>query len=109
MTIPRFAIILTHNRPHLLAEAFWSAVSQGAYVIIIDNASNPPVPDGYMAPNTLIRVPLQPPNLSRLWNIGLGITVIQAQLKSAQEWDVVYLCDDVQLPPGWWDTVSLFM
>src|SRR5262245_26299138 len=105
----RVAIILTHNRPELLDQTFWSAVSQGAYVIIIDNASEPPVPDVFSAPNTLIRVPTQPPNLSRFWNIGLGISVVQGQIWGVQEWDVAYLCDDVQLPSGWWDVVSSCM
>src|SRR5262245_23388205 len=105
--IPRFAVIITHNRLDLLTKAFWSVTSQGAFVVIIDNASNPPVsPNFFEAPHVLLYVPDQPPNLSRLWNIGTMVVTSHANELLFFDWDIAYLCDDVELPPGWFDAVS---
>jgi len=46
----------------------------------------------------------QPPNLSRLWNIGIDIAHNYFYMRG--EWDVAVLNDDAIPPPGWFDAVS---
>lgn len=74
------------------------------HVIIVDNASDPPVPDDEWPVNvTVVHDPLQPPNLAYLWNSQLD-SIHDSRLSS--EWDVALLCDDVLMPPDWFDRVS---
>ncbi len=90
------AVVLTHNRPELLRECVAAITSQVDVVIVIDNASDPPARvDGV----TLIAVPDQPPNLSRLWNLG-----IDTALKDDVRY-VAFLCDDALVPRGWFGAV----
>jgi glycosyltransferase involved in cell wall biosynthesis len=110
LVIPRYAIVLTHNRPELLAQCVAAIREQSDFTIVIDNASDPPValadfPDPVNI-LTLIRDPEQPPNLSRLWNRGFD-TIMDRALSS--EWDVAVLCDDVIVPDGWFETVATGM
>jgi glycosyltransferase involved in cell wall biosynthesis len=104
VTPPRFAVVLTHNRPALLWECVESVFPQVDHLIIVDNASVPPVPDDEWPANaTVVHDPTQPPNLSRLWNTQLDS--IQAT-EPGPRWDVVLLCDDVLMPSDWFDRVS---
>lgn len=104
MTPSRYAVVLTHNRPALLWECVESVSPQVDQVRIVDNASDPPVPDDEWPSNVVvIHDPLQPPNLAYLWNRQLD--AIQGSDPGAQ-WDVAVLCDDVLMPPGWLDCVS---
>jgi glycosyltransferase involved in cell wall biosynthesis len=104
MTPPRFAVVLTHNRPALLWECVESVFPQVDHVIVVDNASDPPVPDDEWPANvTVVYDPLQPPNLAYLWNSALDR--IQGQ-RPGDAWDVALLCDDVLMPPDWFDRVS---
>jgi glycosyltransferase involved in cell wall biosynthesis len=109
VTIPRYAIVLTHDRPELLKQCVAAIREQSDFTIVIDNASDPPVtladfPDPVNI-LSLIRDPEQPPNLSRLWNRGLD-KVVDIEQASASEWDVAILCDDVIVPEGWFETVA---
>ena len=110
MTIPRYAIVLTHDRPELLKQCVAAIRAQADITVIIDNASNPPVTVDDFPPGPsfiLMTVPDQPPNLSHLWNIGLG--AIHNLNKMAPEWNVAILCDDVIVPEGWFETVASCM
>ena len=111
LTPPRYAIILTHNRPELLAQCVAAIRLQADVTIIIDNASEPAVaPEDFPleggGPFLLINDPLQPPNLSYLWNRGFDAV---SRLNNSPQWDVAVLCDDVTVPEGWFDTVSTCM
>lgn len=105
----RFAIILTHNRPELLRET-WKAIGpQVELVIVIDNASDPPVDATELHAQTwstaLCQVPDQPPNLARLWNVGLEF----CRNLTGPDGRVAVLCDDAPPPAGWFDVVSAAM
>ena len=114
--VDRYAIILTHNRPELLRECVEAIGPQVDHVIVIDNASSPPVsisnlPNG-QARLFALYVPDQPPNLSRLWNLGLNkVEFIRDihRLSREDPWYVAFLCDDAIAPPGWYDAVTAAM
>lgn len=101
--IPRVAVVPTHSRPAELLRLLGSLASQCDVVFVIDNASTPPVVS-YDENVRIIRDEEQPPNLSRLWNVGLE--------RAANMWldvsmyDVGVFNDDANVPAGWWDTVS---
>src|SRR5688572_21574314 len=112
--VARYALVPTHNRPVELRRLVISLVNQCDAVVIIDNASDPLV--DLDADDELARCPLplhvirddeQPPNLSRLWNVGLDY--IFRQLRGgdpSDPWDVAVLNDDTELPLGWFDYVA---
>lgn len=97
------AIILTHNRPELLRECVLAIAPQVEHVVVIDNASDPPVSQILGGDVTLIAVPDQPPNLSRLWNIGIDVV----SERNARY--VAFLCDDALVPDGWFAAVTTAM
>lgn len=106
------AVILTHNRHALLRECVHAIRSQVDYVVIIDNASEPPVQFtdvGVSAVQLIIHDPLQPPNLALFMNEGFDAVARHAAEWSVAEWDVATLCDDVVAPAGWFDAVRLPM
>lgn len=101
----RYAVILTHNRPELLGQTVMAIKGQVDCVIIIDNASWPPVDlssswadDAYV---TALHIPDQPPNLSELWCRGLDYAT-----HSGEVCRVAFLCDDAPPPPDWFDAVT---
>lgn len=101
----RYAVILTHNRPEMLADTVRDIAPQCDHVLVVDNASDPPVQRGDLAPGNVevMTVPDQPPNLARLWNTALD--VIAARLDGVR-YDVALLCDDLDIPDDWYDRVS---
>lgn len=62
-----FAVIPTHDRPAELLQTIASLGLPPDRVLVIDNASTPPVAD---IAAQVVRDEEQPPNISRLWNIG---------------------------------------
>jgi len=122
MDIPRVAVVATHNRPAELARLLDAIRPQCDFQIVIDNASTPPAHlpyPGAIGPNTVaapagvaltfIRDEEQPPNLSRLWNVGLNQAAALMGWIGADTYDVAVLNDDAVPPPGWWDEVSRLM
>ena len=101
----RFAVIPTHNRPEHLANCVEAIHPQVEMTFIIDNASDPPVGGHHLAPCVIIRHPEQPPNLSRLWNIGLDAVEAYAKLTALDHWDVAILNDDSLPYEGWKENV----
>jgi hypothetical protein len=103
-----YAVIPTHNRHDDLAELL-GTIPADVDVLVIDNASEPPIEKPVTHPSQVPsyfvhRDDEQPPNLSRLWNIGLD----WAQFRNdksfrgpgpATEYAVAILNDDVLLPP----------
>lgn len=103
----RAAVIPTRNRHEMLADCINSVVDQVDRVIVIDNGSDPQVdPDPWQGKVGVLYVALDPPNISMFWNIGLSVA---AQASPTDEWDVAVLNDDVVVPPGWVDTLSVRM
>lgn len=102
----RYAVILTHNRPELLAAAMRAIAPQVDRVIVVDNASEPPVriTGEWWAMNAeLITDPTQPPNLAALWNEQLRRIAAYEDFVPDSTWEVALLCDDAITPPGWFD------
>jgi glycosyltransferase involved in cell wall biosynthesis len=117
--IPRIGIVPTHNRPAELARLLDALAPQCHAVIVVDNASTPPVdlprkrwgPGGPGAEHVgmrqhVIRDEEQPPNLSRLWNVGLDAAADYVRGGDYVGHDVAIFNDDAVVPPGWWDLVS---
>lgn len=94
-------MVLTHNRPEMLRECVDAITPQVDVVLVIDNASDPPVE---LDDTAVMYVPDQPPNLAHLWN--LGFEFIRLWIADENEYDVAVLCDDVVAPPGWFDAVA---
>ena len=106
--IPRYAVILTHQRPVELRRAVEAVMWQADHVLVVDNASAPPVEawPGIAGNVVIVRHPLQPPNLAVLWNFALNMIATQVLGPANGRWDVALLCDDVEVPPHWYDNVS---
>lgn len=118
MTVPgRYAVIATRDRPTELANVVTTLHAQDVAVMVVDNGSDPPAspPVAFDAdwpiPNapTVIVDYEQPPNLSRLWNLGLDEVEQQARHRGLTEWDVAVVNDDAVLPDGWYDACSAGM
>lgn len=101
---PRFAIIPTKNRPGYLADCITSLTGQVHTIIVVDNGSTPAVEE--TGNIVVISHDEYPPNISRLWNLGLDLAADGARLIHASEWDVLVVNDDVVCPPGLIDTLS---
>lgn len=118
MDIPRIAVVATHNRPAELARLLDAIAPQCDRIIVVDNASDPPVKPMTFWPERIaddtpsvtrvhvIRDEEQPPNLSRLWNLGLDRARQLVDPLAGEPYDVAVLNDDAVPPPGWWDAVS---
>lgn len=113
----RYAVILTHDRPELLRETWCAIGPQVDLVIIIDNASSPPVDfDEYHGDpwfTAVLTIPDQPPNLSALWNQGIAAAMkmhtMQRDAALAEPALIAVLCDDAPPPEGWFDAVAAAM
>jgi hypothetical protein len=106
----RFAVVVAHNRPALLVECVAAIGPQVDTVIVVDNASDPPVDLGSLLVGmavghevALIKVPDQPVNLPRLWNKGIGVAAALADVTGPCH--IAVLCDDAIVPLGWFDAV----
>lgn len=104
----RFALILGHNRPTEIQDVIDDIKDQVSYILVIDNASQPPLhtvlekPTG--TPLTFLRDMTQPANLPRLWNIGFE--QIRMLAEDPMDWKIAVLTDDVRIPEGWFKAVS---
>lgn len=112
-TVPRYAIIPTHNRPQRLLALVASLGRQCDHIIVLDNASEPPVDREKLSAAAghaveVIRDEEQPPHLSRYWNVMLDhITKVEALNEGGwRTWDVAVLNDDAIVPAGWYDACS---
>lgn len=107
--IYRVAVIPTRNRHRMMFDAVERLVSQVDRVIIVDNRSAP-----YYSRHTwgmvewwdegLIHViphHEDPPNISRLWNLGLIAAEHMAEEAEVEAWDVAVLNSDVVVPHHW--------
>lgn len=109
--VSRLAVIPSHNRPDELNRLLAALRDQCDIAIVIDNASTPPLKP--KAPGSIVHLMYddeQPPNLSRLWNVGLDEArrMVEAWdlLDADGAYDVAVFNDDAVPPPGWWDAVS---
>lgn len=106
----RAAVVPTRDRHDLLTECVGSVVDQVDRVIIIDNLSDPPVDvEQWHGKVGVVRLPLDPPNISTFWNTGLALADASAHAAGATAWDIAVLNSDVVVPPGWVHTLSTAM
>lgn len=106
----RFAVIPTYNRPEVLLRTLRSIQDQADAILVIDNGDDP----NLRAPNAMgkwerFEVPMRPPNLSRLWNVGLDICQQHAYAHRYERWDVAVLNDDAIIPPYWFNAIATYM
>lgn len=107
MDYGKLAVIPTHNRPEQLDACVALIDRQVHHTFVIDNASDEPI--WYPCPITVIRDEEQPPNLSRLWNVGLSAASVKAQEWGLERWYTAVLNDDALPPAGWMDAVCQAM
>jgi GT2 family glycosyltransferase len=94
----------------MLADCINSVVDQVDRVIIIDNLSSPPIdPEPWHGRVAVVSVPIDPPNISTLWNVGIALADASAHAEQAKCWDIAVLNSDVVVPPGWIDHLSAAM
>ena len=105
----RAAVIPTRDRHDMLADCITSVVDQVDRVIVIDNLSSPPIdPEPWHGKVGVVTVPIDPPNISTLWNVGLALADAQAH-QHADAWDIAVLNSDVTVPAGWVERLSTAM
>ena len=98
----RAAVIPTRDRHDMLADCINSVVDQVDSVIVIDNLSDPPIdPEPWDGKVGVAALPIDPPNISTLWNVGLALADSQAHRAGADQWDIAVLNSDVTVPTGW--------
>jgi glycosyltransferase involved in cell wall biosynthesis len=101
----RGALILTHNRPELLAECITAIKPQVDLVLVVDNASDPPA--RVEQDVHVLYVPDQPPNVANLWNQGWDwFAKFKHQYNEHDGLDIGMLCDDAVVPEGWFTAVT---
>jgi hypothetical protein len=113
-TVPRYAVIPTHNRPARLLALVVSLGAQCDHIVIVDNASTPPVNQAHLQASVpehcrveVIRDEEQPPNLSRIWNVMFDrVAERMANHWKFNTWDVAVFNDDSVVPAGWYNTVA---
>lgn len=111
-TVPRYAIIPTHNRPARLLALVTSLRGQCDRVLVLDNASDPPVDatrldEAFGGHDVQVwRDEEQPPHLSRYWNVLLDRIAEHTESEGITTWDVAILNDDATVPAGWYDACS---
>lgn len=106
----RAAVIPTRDRHSMLIDCINSVVNQVDRVLVIDNLSDPPIdPQPWGGKVGVVSLPIDPPNISTLWNVGLSLVDAGAHAADAEEWDIAVLNSDVVVPPGWFDALSTAM
>lgn len=101
-----FAAIPTHNRHVLLTELVRQLSGTVDYLIIVDNASDPPIRADEMKSASgietfVLHTPIQPPRLYLFWNMAFTTAQRVAEDQGQAEWNVAVLNDDTALPPSW--------
>lgn len=106
----RAAVIPARDRHDMLADCINSVIDQVDRVIVIDNLSDPPIdPEPWHGKVGVVSLPIDPPNISTLWNVGIALADAQAHQYGAEAWDIAVLNSDVVIPPGWIETLSTAM
>lgn len=114
MSIRQYAVITTRGeRPAELTECFEAAHCQispgrGCGVVVVDN-SDQGVRIGTHLGIPTVWDPHQPPNLSKLWNLGLNRVAKLAADEGVERYDVAVLNDDAVIPPWWFEQLGSAM
>lgn len=106
----RAAVIPARDRHDMLADCIHSVIDQVDRVIVIDNLSQPPIdPELWHGDVAAVSLPIDPPNISTLWNVGIALADAAAHAARSEEWDIAVLNSDVVIPSGWVETLSTAM
>lgn len=108
MTRLRFAVVPTRDRPEDFADCVLAIQPQVDSLIVVAHGDAAwtyswPLLRGTDWQRTYDG---DPPNISRMWNIGLDTAHSQAD---GEPYDVAVLNDDVIVPPDWFERVSTEM
>lgn len=102
MTVPAYAVIPSRGRINDLADTVAAIAPQVELVIIVDNGYEPPlIAVQFPGAICMHRYTEDPPNISRLWNLGIACAGLRARHAGYQEWDVAVLNDDAVVCQGW--------
>lgn len=107
----RFGVVPTHNRSDQLLALVTSLGPQVDQIIVLDNASEPPVDPDVLheaagVPVLVMGDPTQPPHLSRFWNNLFDACAHLAGQFGHDTWDVGVFNDDAIVPSAWFDLCS---
>lgn len=115
----RFAVIATRGRPDELQQCVAALAPQVDRIVVVDNNDKPTIWDLVSASRGQVIHrwdPTQPPNLSKLWNIGLNVVLERARggdctpdVKTLDPYDVAVVNDDAIVPAGWFEAVTSAM
>lgn len=106
----RVAVIPARDRHDMLADCVTSITEQVDHIVIIDNGSKPAITGELMPWNvSVVSAPMDPPNISVLWNTGIGLADALALQNFAAHWDIVVLNSDVVVSAGWVHALSAAM
>lgn len=99
-----YAVITTHDRHEWLYALVRRLVDDDVEVVVVDNASDPPVRGDLCY---VIRDNEQPPNLSRLWNLGLTWVHRHNNIHNdGDKYAVAVLNDDLMVPINFIQTLA---
>lgn len=103
----RAAVIPTRDRHDMLDDCINSVIDQVDRIIVLDNGSVPPIdPEPWHGKVGVVSLPIDPPNISTLWNVGIALADSSSPTDAC---DIAVLNSDVVVPPGWIDTLSAAM
>jgi hypothetical protein len=103
----RAAVIPARDRHDMLDDCINSVIDQVDRIIVLDNLSDPPIdPEPWHGKVGVVSLPIDPPNISTLWNVGIALADASSPTDA---WDIAVLNSDVVVPPGWIDTLSKAM
>jgi len=115
-TVPRYAVVPTHNRPARLLALVASLGTQCDLIEVLDNASSPPVYQEQLQAAVppecivyVVRDEEQPPNLARFWNVLFDHIAERNRndyRTRGDVWDVAVFNDDSVVPAGWYDAAA---
>lgn len=111
MTVPRYAVIPTRNRPEHLVSLLRSLQGSVDLVYVIDNASDQPLSSLWLRTQADVRTIVkrddaQPPHLYKMWNDAFDAIAETTKIMGEKTWNVAVFNDDTALPDGWYDYVS---
>jgi glycosyltransferase involved in cell wall biosynthesis len=101
------AVIPTRNRHKMLRACVDSIIAQVDAIVIIDNLSDPALDFSEYGYIDVIKADIEPPNISRFWN--LGIDRAEELMKYESRWNVAVFNSDVVVPQGWVKRVGTAM
>lgn len=105
--IPTYVVIPARNRHVLLKDCIESIADDDCLeeIIVVDNLSDPPMIPNFLHPKYnkiyVMGCGDDPPNISRLWNMGIDTARSWAMQRMQSEFNIAVLNSDVMCPDNW--------